>query len=114
LNFFWGREVEKAQGLRFGDMVLDQTCLFALRNGRKIQFTRNERALLLALTQNPRRLMRRDRLLDEIASESDVSDRNIDFLVNRLRAKLGVAPDHRILSPHNMARVTSGSPFHLP
>ncbi len=86
---FWGWEVEKARGLRFGDMVLDETCLFAYRNGRKIQFTRNERALLLALTQNPRRLMRRDRLLDEIASESDVSDRNIDFLVNRLRAKLG-------------------------
>src|SRR5215831_3762139 len=70
-------------------MVLDETCLFAHRNGRKIQFTRNERALLLALTRNPRRLMPRDRLLDEIASESNVSDRNIDFLVNRLRAKLG-------------------------
>ena len=70
-------------------MVLDETCLFAQRNGRKIQFTRNERALLLALTRNPRRLMPRDRLLDEIASESNVSDRNIDFLVNRLRAKLG-------------------------
>lgn len=33
--------------------------------------------------------MRRNRLLDEIASESDVSDRNVDFLVNRLRTKLG-------------------------
>jgi tetratricopeptide (TPR) repeat protein len=54
-----------------------------------IQFTRNERALLLALTRNPQRLMRRGRLLDEVASESDISDRNIDFLVNRLRAKLG-------------------------
>ena len=81
--------MEKAQDLRFGDMILDETCLFAHRNGRKIQFTRNERALLLALTRNPRRLMRRGRLLDEVASESNVSDRNIDFLVNRLRAKLG-------------------------
>ncbi|MBP0115464.1 MULTISPECIES: winged helix-turn-helix domain-containing protein [Bradyrhizobium] len=35
------------------------------------------------------RLTRRGRLLDEVASESDISDRNIDFLVNRLRTKLG-------------------------
>lgn len=79
----------KVQDLRFGDLILDETCLFASRNGETIQFTRNERALLLALTRNPNRLMRRGHLLDEIASESDVSDRNIDFLVNRLRAKLG-------------------------
>ena len=81
--------MNNAQDLRFGDLVLDETCLFAVRNGRTIQFTRNERALLRALIRNPHRLMRRDRLLDEIASESDVSDRNIDFLVNRLRTKLG-------------------------
>lgn len=80
----------KAQDLSFGDLILDETCLFARRNGKTLQFTRNERALLLAFTRNPRRLMPRSRLLDEIApSEADASDRNIDFLVNRLRAKLG-------------------------
>lgn len=89
LIYLRGLGVGKAQDLRFGDLILDETCLFASRNGETIQFTRNERALLLALTRNPNRLMRRGRLLDEIASESDVSDRNIDFLVNRLRAKLG-------------------------
>ena len=80
----------KAKNLCFGDLVLDETCLFARRNGETIQFTRNERALLLAFTRNPLRLMRRSHLLDEIASsESGLSDRNIDFLVNRLRTKLG-------------------------
>lgn len=79
----------KVHGLRFGDLILDETCLFGHRNGVVVQFTRNERALLLALTRNPQRLMRRGHLLDEVASESDVSDRNVDFLVNRLRAKLG-------------------------
>lgn len=81
--------MDTAQDLRFGDLILDETCLFASRNGRTIQFTRNERALLRVLTRNPHRLMRRDRLLDEIASEADISDRNVDFLVNRLRTKLG-------------------------
>jgi DNA-binding winged helix-turn-helix (wHTH) protein/tetratricopeptide (TPR) repeat protein len=82
--------MSKAGNLCFGDLVLDETCLFARRNGETIQFTRNERALLLAFTRNPLRLMRRSHLLDEIASsESGLSDRNIDFLVNRLRTKLG-------------------------
>jgi DNA-binding winged helix-turn-helix (wHTH) protein len=82
--------VDETRTLSFGDLVLDETCLFARRNGLTIQFTRSERALLLALSRNPRRLMRRNRLLDEIAaSESDSSDRNIDFLINRLRTKLG-------------------------
>jgi DNA-binding winged helix-turn-helix (wHTH) protein/tetratricopeptide (TPR) repeat protein len=80
----------KAQDLSFGDLILDETCLFARSNGRTIQFTRNERALLLAFSRNPHRLMPRSRLLDEIAApEADASDRNIDFLVNRLRTKLG-------------------------
>jgi DNA-binding winged helix-turn-helix (wHTH) protein len=82
--------VSETKNLCFGDLVLDETCLFARRNGETIQFTRNERALLLAFTRNPRRLMRRSRLLDEIASsESGSSDRYIDFLVNQLRIKLG-------------------------
>lgn len=80
----------KTQALDFGDLRIDAAGMFAHRNGRTIQFTRSERALLLALMSNPRRLMTRSRLLDEIATRtSDPSDRNIDFLVNRLRSKLG-------------------------
>jgi len=80
----------KAQDLAVGDLIIDETCLFARRKGKTIQFTRSERTLLLAFSRNPHRLMQRGQLLDAIASaESGVSDRNIDFLVNRLRAKLG-------------------------
>lgn len=78
------------RNLYFGDLTLDEPCLSAYRDGRTIQFTRNERALLLAFTRNPQRLMRRNRLLDAIdSSEIDRSDRYVDFLVNRLRTKLG-------------------------
>jgi DNA-binding winged helix-turn-helix (wHTH) protein/tetratricopeptide (TPR) repeat protein len=82
---------EKTQELlEFGDLRIDAECMFAHRNGRTIQFTRSERAILVVLTSNPRRLMSRSRLLDEIANKaSEPSDRNIDFLVNRLRSKLG-------------------------
>ncbi|MGM4921264.1 winged helix-turn-helix domain-containing protein [Tardiphaga sp. 813_E8_N1_3] len=80
--------MSKTQSLSFGELILDETCLFARRGSKTIQFTRNERALLLALSRNPHRLMSRSLLIEEIAS-SEASDRNIDFLVNRLRAKLG-------------------------
>lgn len=80
----------KEQNLCFGDLILDEACLSARCNGRAVRFTRNERALLLAFTRNPKRLIRRSRLLDEIdPSGLDRSDRYIDFLVNRLRTKLG-------------------------
>lgn len=80
----------RTQLLDFGELKIDPACMFAHRKGRTIQFTRSERALLLVLMSNPRRLMTRSRLLDEIATRtSDPSDRNIDFLVNRLRSKLG-------------------------
>ena len=85
-----GLGMSKAQDLAFGDLILDETCLFARRGGKTIQFTRNERALLLAFSRNPHRLMSRSRLIEAIASsDTDASDRNIDFLVNRLRTKLG-------------------------
>jgi DNA-binding winged helix-turn-helix (wHTH) protein len=78
------------QGLAFGELILDETCLFAQRGGKTIQFTRNERALLLVFSRNPHQLMSRSRLIEKIAPpENDSSDRNIDFLVNRLRGKLG-------------------------
>ncbi|HEY1927331.1 MAG TPA: helix-turn-helix domain-containing protein [Caulobacteraceae bacterium] len=79
-----------AAQLCFGDLILDGACLSGRRHGQPIHFTRNERALLLAFTSNPKHLMSRSRLLDEIdSSELDRSDRYIDFLVNQVRMKLG-------------------------
>jgi len=80
----------QSSGLVFGDVVLDRSCLFAHRDGKQIRFTRSERALLLMLSGKPNSLLRRSQLLDAIAStDSDISDRNVDFLINRLRSKLG-------------------------
>ncbi|WP_317629356.1 helix-turn-helix domain-containing protein [Sphingomonas nostoxanthinifaciens] len=84
--------VNKGLNTHYGDLVLDQECLFAIRAGIKVHFTRNERAILRALSRKPNQLMRRSRLLDEIAADEDRSDRYIDFLVNRIRSKLGDDP----------------------
>ena len=76
---------------RYGNLVFDKSLLSAGRAGNKgLRFTRQERALLDLFTRNAGRLLSRARILDAISfSGSDISDRNVDFLVNRLRTKLG-------------------------
>ena len=57
--------------------------------GERIAFTRSEKLALSVLAGHPDRLLTRDQLLDALTGPgSDKSDRNIDFLVNRLRRKL--------------------------
>jgi tetratricopeptide (TPR) repeat protein len=58
-------------------------------SGSTVRFTRAERLLLRKLTQNARSVLSRDDLLDAVSGPgSDVADRNIDFVINRLRRKL--------------------------
>lgn len=77
--------------IQFGDLVFDKSFLFARRgSSEELKFTRAERAMLRLLTANARTIVTRNRLLDAIAGAgSDSADRNVDFVINRLRAKLG-------------------------
>ncbi|MBO6900282.1 MAG: winged helix-turn-helix domain-containing protein [Rhizobiaceae bacterium] len=72
-------------------MRFDQDFLFATdENGNRLRFTRAERSVLRMLVPNPGRIISRDRLLDEMTgADPDVSDRSVDFIINRLRRKLG-------------------------
>lgn len=57
--------------------------------GERVAFTRSERRVLAALTRYRDRIVTREQLLDAVAGPgSDHSDRNIDFLINRVRRKL--------------------------
>jgi hypothetical protein len=57
--------------------------------GERVAFTRSEKQALSVLARHPNRLLTRDQLLDALTGPgSDKSDRNIDFLINRLRRKL--------------------------
>jgi DNA-binding winged helix-turn-helix (wHTH) protein len=77
--------------IQFGDLTFDKSFLFARRgSGEELKFTRAERAILLLLTASARKVVTRNRLLDAITGAgSDSADRNVDFIINRLRAKLG-------------------------
>lgn len=61
----------------------------AHEDGRHIDLSAGEFALLEALVRHPRKVLSRDRLLDLVRGrEAEVMDRAIDNLVSRLRRKL--------------------------
>lgn len=55
--------------------------------GETLRFTRQERALLSLLAGRPGRLLTRQAMHEALGAGG--SDRNVDYVVNRLRAKLG-------------------------
>lgn len=74
----------------YGEMTFESDFLFGRdKNGSAIRFSRAERILLAKFTQNARSVLSRDELLDAVSGPgSDAADRNIDFVINRLRRKL--------------------------
>ncbi len=76
--------------MRFNDLTFDDDMLSVRRNdGTERRLTRQERALLLHFTNNVGKLLTRSRLVELMARDADeTSERNIDFLVNRLRKLL--------------------------
>lgn len=79
------------QPVRYHDLVFQPDMLVARRDdGTAVRFTRQERALLLRLTRQPNALVTRDQLLAGLGDEAGrFGERNVDYLVNRLRRRLG-------------------------
>jgi DNA-binding winged helix-turn-helix (wHTH) protein len=76
--------------VRFHDLVFEPDRLTAVRdNGDVVRLSRRERALLLALSERPQRLVTRESLLAVIAGDVEISDREVDVVIARLRRKLG-------------------------
>lgn len=77
--------------IRYDRVLFDDGFRFMIaQDGAKVPFTRSETKLLQFLSGRPGRIATRGQLLDALTEVgSDKSDRNVDFLVNRLRRKLG-------------------------
>ena len=75
----------------YGDLIFDNNFIFATtKNNKKIKFTKYERALLTNFASRPGKLLSRSMLLDFVVGIDKTSfDRNIDYLISRLRRKLG-------------------------
>jgi two-component system, OmpR family, phosphate regulon response regulator PhoB len=81
--------------LDFGVLRVDRAAHRAWVEGEEITFTALEFKLLVVLYDRRGRVMTRDVLLDEVwGSHVDVTARNVDTHVKRVREKLGAAGDY--------------------
>lgn len=84
----------KTGGLHFNAWRLDtERCQLFNVQHEQVSLTQGEYGLLLALMQNARKVLSRERLLELTHSESlEVFDRTIDVLIMRLRKKIEPNP----------------------
>ena len=87
-------ETAKGQMLAFGPISVDLDMHVARLNGESLDFTRREFELLAYFLKNPRRVLSREKILQQVWSLEYLGEsRTIDAHVRRVRAKLGDAAD---------------------
>jgi len=82
----------KQQQLSFGNITVDLDMHIARVDGESLDFTRREFELLAYFLQNPRRVLSREKILQQVWGLEYLGEsRTIDAHVRRVRAKLGDA-----------------------
>ena len=85
-----GQVGPQQETIEVGTLVLDPAKMTVMLDGKPIEVTAYEFAILRALAQHPGHVLSREQLLDLAKGSADLSfDRSIDVHVSRLRAKLG-------------------------
>ena len=79
---------QKASHLRFADLTLDLEEHKVWRGKRAIVLTRTEFAILECLLRSAGRVVTRDRLIDTVWSDREVSENNLDVFIRFLRSKV--------------------------
>jgi two-component system response regulator MprA len=83
------------QRMRFADLVLDPGTREASRGNRPIALTRTEFSILECLVRASGRVVPRDRLIDEVWGDREVTHNNLEAFIRLLRGKvdaLGESP----------------------
>ena len=82
-----------AERLALGDLAIDRTAREVRREGARVELTRTEFDLLVALAEQPGRVWTREQLGEALFGQAfDAFDRAIDSHVKNLRRKLDPAP----------------------
>jgi two-component system response regulator MtrA len=82
-------------GLRIGNIEIDQVSHTILRNGQSVPLTRLEFDLLVALAKEPGRVFTREALLSEVWGYRPATDtRLVNVHIQRLRAKVEDDPEN--------------------
>jgi two-component system phosphate regulon response regulator PhoB len=86
---------ESEDRFTFGRLTVDRAAHRAWVDGQEVAFTALELRLLTLLHDRRGRVLTRDLLLDEVwGSHADVTSRNVDTHVKRVREKLGAAGEY--------------------
>jgi two-component system response regulator MprA len=82
------RPAVQGQRLRFADLVLDLGTREAWRGKRPIALTRTEFSILECLMRASGRVVPRDRLIEEVWGDRDVTYNNLEVFIRLLRRKV--------------------------
>ena len=78
------------QTFAFGDLQVDVSSLKATRDGREIEISKREAAIIQYLAANPNRVISREELYREVWNDTltDLGTRTVDMHIAKLRAKI--------------------------
>ncbi len=79
---------QKNTQLRFADLTLDLAEHKASRGNHAMTLTRTEFAILECLLRSAGRVVTRDRLIETVWNDRDVSENNLDVFIRFLRSKV--------------------------
>ena len=90
--------------LRAGDLIIDTSNREVKRNARTVSLTAREYDLLELLARNSPRVLTRDAIIQAVwGFEGDISENNLEAFVHRLRAKLELPGEAKLI--HTMRGV---------
>ncbi len=85
-----GEKTEDSEGLRLGELFVDENAHEVLLDGERVELTLKEYSILIKLLTSIGRVYSRDQLLDDIWGFDYAGDiRTVDSHMARLRTKLG-------------------------
>ncbi len=91
------RPDQKDAQLRFADLVLDLAEHKAWRGQRTINLTRTEFGILECLLRSAGRVVTRDRLIDTVWNDREVSANNLEVFIKFLRSKVDVPGSTKLI-----------------
>jgi DNA-binding response OmpR family regulator len=83
--------------MRFADLFVDAEKREAVRGGQRLELTRTEFSILECLMRSAGRVVKRDRIIELVWGDRDVSENNLDVFMRFLRTKVNMAGLPRLL-----------------
>ena len=80
-----GRQTAK---MRFADLFLDAERHEVVRDGQRLDLTRTEFSILECLMRASGRVVTRDRIIELVWGDKEISDNNLDVFIRHLRSKV--------------------------